>query len=116
MTNYQSLCAAMLADPGDMVLRRALADRLENGAFVANSRGDVPYLLDLLVARDKELTELRGMLADLCEDGRAAAAAVRYRRALEQVTITKFVNEYWVWWDADAMYRIAAEALEGASP
>ena len=53
-----------------------------NAAFVAFARDDIPYLLDLVAARDKELAELRGLLADLCEDSRAAAAAVRYRRAL----------------------------------
>ena len=61
---------------GDAVLRA------QNAEFVAHSRDDIPYLLALVAARDRELAELRGLLADLCEDSRAAAAAVRYRRAL----------------------------------
>lgn len=56
-----------------------------NCRFIAAARSDIPYLLDLVAARDRELAELRGLLADLCEDSRAAAAAVRYRRALVDI-------------------------------
>lgn len=41
--------------------------------------------LGVVAARDRELAELRGLLADLCEDSRAAATAMRYQRALELV-------------------------------
>lgn len=85
-----------------------------NAAFVAFARDDIPYLLDLVAARDKELAELRGLLADLCEDSRAAAAAVRYRRALEAVV--KLHPEPAASWavTADVMRDVAREALGGA--
>lgn len=57
----------------------------DDAEFAAHARDDIPYLLDLVAARDKELAELQGLLADLCEDSRAAATAMRYRRALERV-------------------------------
>ena len=60
-----------------------------NAAFVAHARDDIPYLLDLVAALDREIAELQGLLADLCEDSRAAAAAVRYRRALEEIAAGK---------------------------
>lgn len=83
--------------------------------FIAHSRSDILYLLDLLAARDKELAELRGMLADLCEDSRAAATAMRYRRALQAISAQKHQNESGMWWDTGAMCRIAREAMEGES-
>ena len=57
----------------------------DDAEFAAHARDDIPYLLDLVAARDKEIAELQGLLADLCEDSRAAAAAVRYRRALQEI-------------------------------
>jgi len=83
-----------------------------NAAFVAHARDDIPYLLDLVAALDREIAELQGLLADLCEDSRAAAAAVRYRRALEKIAAQKYQNDSGMWWDTGAMCRIAREALE----
>ena len=57
--------------------------------FIVRTHADIPYLLDLVAARDRELAELQGIFADLCEDSRAAERAIRaeslamrYRRAL----------------------------------
>ena len=84
-----------------------------NAAFVAFARDDIPYLLDLVAARDKELTELRGLLADLCEDSRAAAAALRYWQSLEKVAYQHELP-YPTWRDtADAMLTFARAALGG---
>ena len=84
----------------------------DDAEFAAHARDDVPFLRDLVAARDGELAEVRGMLADLCEDSRAAAAAVRYRRALEKIAAQKYQNDSGMWWDTGAMCRIAREALE----
>lgn len=72
------------------------------------------WLLTQLAAKDRELAGLKEILGGLCEDSHAAAVALHYRKALEQMSATKFSNESGVWWDAGAMYRIAKTALETA--
>lgn len=91
---------------------------VSNGVFVANARADIPYLLDLVASRDKELIELRGMLTDLCEDSRAAAAALRYRQALERLaTVPPFGGRGDDWDElCPEVRRIANEALKGEPP
>lgn len=76
------------------------------------------WLLAQLAAKDRELAELRGVLADLCEDSRAAAAAVRYRRALERLaTIPPFGGRGDDWDElCPEVRRIANEALKGEPP
>lgn len=87
---------------------------VSNGAFVASARDDVPWLLDLVQSQLRELAELRGLLADLCEDSRAAATAVRYRRALEGVaeTLRPWVGSY-MSRPVGVVYKVACEALKG---
>lgn len=69
------------------------------------------WLLAQLAAKDRELTELRGMLADLYDDSRAAAAAVRYRRALERVIHLHSVP-FPSWGEtAEVMVTVARDAL-----
>ena len=103
-----------MADTDDTARRlaeiRARAD--------AASPGPWQYLLDLVAARDREIAELRGLLADLCEDSRAAAAAVRYRRALERLaTIPPFGGRGDDWDElCPEVRRIANEALKGEPP
>ena len=90
----------------------------DDAEFAAHARDDIPYLLDLVAARDKEIAELQGLLADLCEDSRAAAAAVRYRRALERLaTIPPFGGRGDDWDElCPEVRRIANEALKGEPP
>jgi len=85
----------------------------DDAEFAAHARDDIPYLLDLVAARDKEIAELQGLLADLCEDSRAAELALRYRMALEKVAYQHELP-YPTWRDtADAMLAVARAALEG---
>lgn len=72
------------------------------------------WLLAQLAARDREIAELKEILSGLCEDSHAAAAAVRYRRALEAVV--KLHPEPAASWavTADVMRDVAREALGGA--